>query len=994
MKELLINVLEFISRIKISLDYPYIDFGVVKATPALVLCILYFVILVVVSLFGVVRNKIKLEFLFKESISCGTRIKIMRSICAYGLICAVFWSTIPFLKEITLLSNVINAYLQFEPIVVLGILMFFCSAFFSKYNWDKHIIVANRFLQYTIPLIVAAGFFDERIVLSYWPNRIAFGFLSAFYFLLLVVEGEKSINSDVENNHREDISYNPVDDLDQLFPQHRAQAERLAKIILDSSSEPFSVCLSGKWGTGKTSVVNGVVKLLEKKDKDNYVFIHINAIELDSKETLLNYFMTEIKHCLEERGVYVGVASEYKDFLLSVVGTVTMDSIATLIQKKFLGNEKDYRKEKHNLEKLLNDSFGNGKIVLIVDDIERCQPDVAKDYLFLIKEVATMKNCVSIFITDYDVLLNLFEKDTMEKSRDLYGIDSEFLDKFFNHRINLYDETPEDILMFFDESFKEEDTVFKSIYEMIAMSPGTWYKHALEELDLRIIAQEETNERYHLSNEEDRKTKENKLIQMKQNREKFVKYMKNPRYVVKFYNSFNRNMQYGYKQLLENKQDEQEKKVILKYIRERNVGQIIAFLSFAEVYLPEQLQEIIETKAYYIEPVFYPKNISISEGQQFLLELASATIYKENSEESKLTNYIKEEIRRFINMFLEPNGQLSQLVKPFTTQEEEWISAINNDEVNLIELYWNEMVNMVLSKYSSENKTITIQWKIDMFKTLLEYAVKKIGWGGWKADKVFTVFENDNRGRTFADGIGMMQVYLECIQNSIVTSEITEETINNTIDFARYYSYHRVDSMYKLFQYITPYEDGNKINNFREILLDSTQNLETNIQKFVNKIIMFLPITCSEDCGWLEKFQEIARYIKNYLEEQDHLKYDDIKKEVEHMMDSVNELSCMCKILELIQKDTAIMNEREITTKDYLNIDKTINDFEEVINHIEQYNNRDVEKEFGSFLVYLKNSTEVKLNNYQKEKLHDLITVLAEETGCYSFYYRKMLLHI
>ena len=50
------------------IDAPYIDFSFVKATPAVVLCIAYFVLLVVACYCGVVKNRIKLHFLFLKVI--------------------------------------------------------------------------------------------------------------------------------------------------------------------------------------------------------------------------------------------------------------------------------------------------------------------------------------------------------------------------------------------------------------------------------------------------------------------------------------------------------------------------------------------------------------------------------------------------------------------------------------------------------------------------------------------------------------------------------------------------------------------------------------------------------------------------------------------------------------------------------------------------------------------------------------------------------------
>lgn len=56
-------MVESVSRISVSIDNPYIDFAFVKATPALVLYIAYFILLAIVCCYGVAQNKLKLDFL-------------------------------------------------------------------------------------------------------------------------------------------------------------------------------------------------------------------------------------------------------------------------------------------------------------------------------------------------------------------------------------------------------------------------------------------------------------------------------------------------------------------------------------------------------------------------------------------------------------------------------------------------------------------------------------------------------------------------------------------------------------------------------------------------------------------------------------------------------------------------------------------------------------------------------------------------------------------
>lgn len=991
MREWSIHTLELVKKISPVINVPYIDFGFIKATPALVFFVAYVFLFVITYCYNVKNNGLRLQFLQWNSYSEGRKKSIIRAMGGFAVGCVVCWIIPPFFDEESLLVKICKNYLEYEPIIAVVIFGFLCSALLTVKNRDKHVEVVNKILQFMLPISVGIGLFERYIDLHFWPNWIVIILAYVVYFMLLVMDSEMVEAESTLRIQSYDISYNPVEKVEQLFPQHKAQAERIANIISEPSSDPISICLSGEWGKGKTSVVNGVEKLFDGNDR--YAFIRINAMELDNKNTLLNYFMGEVKSCLEERGVYVGIASEYAEFLASMVGAVTTSPVGSLFQNRIFGGEKDYREQKRKLEKLLVAAFGEGKLVLIIDDIERCQADVARDYLFLIKEVATMKKCVSIFVTDYNVLLNLLQADTNNLSNKEEEKNTNFLEKFFNYTINLYDETPEDIFTFYDRSFKEEDPVFKSIYEIIGLSPGTWYKHALEKLDLKIREQEDTNMQYHLS-EENKIIQENKLKGMKEKREAFMKYMQNPRSTVKFYNAFRRNMHRCHSQFFGFVTQENEKSLVSRYVRTRNIGQIVAFLSFLEVCLPDELQQIIKQGADYIKPVLYEKDVIISKDREFVREIASVTIYREDSEFQTETSYIMMEKQRFINRFLNPKYDLQQLIKPFDSREAEWKHAIENGIEESIDLHWNEMVNMVLEKMPNNTPDITEQWKEDTFSYLIEYADRKVGWGTWNIDKVFSIFGEDKRGRLFASGKRLLQIFWDRIQEFNVPEMPSEEIVNDIINFSVHYAYNKIDSTYKLIRYISSYEQSDKMKNIKDRMLDSSQKMDDNLLRFVNQIGDCVPELSLPNGGWHEKLQVIINYIQDYLEKHDFLKYEDVNEMAGYMLDSVNELECMSKILKWLQKENHNDQTEELCVEDYSKINTTIQYFENILGNLENNYNVDVEKQFTSFFLYLRDTSDIRIDETEIEQLQNLITLLVKETGRDSLFYRKILLQI
>lgn len=316
------------------MNAPYINFRYFKATPAFILCVIYIGLLTFVCVKAKRNGKLDLKFFKWKDYSEGRKKHIIRTIGGFLVVSIVCWIMPPFFDGDNLLITIVGEYLKYEPIIALGIFLFFCSALLTAKNKDSHVAVANSVLQFVIPISIGSGLYERQIDLNYWPNWIAVFSVGGFYLLLLFVDS-KIINCEkCVIDYKYDISYDPVKEIEQLFPRHKAQAERLANLIINSSPEPLSICFSGEWGKGKTSVINGVEQLF--KDKDNYSFIRINAMELDDKKSLLNYFVAEIKTCLKEKGIYVGIASEYKEFLLSTVQTLTTESLKIFFRREFL----------------------------------------------------------------------------------------------------------------------------------------------------------------------------------------------------------------------------------------------------------------------------------------------------------------------------------------------------------------------------------------------------------------------------------------------------------------------------------------------------------------------------------------------------------------------------------------------------------------------------------------------------------------------------------
>lgn len=975
------------------IDSPYINLPIGKATPALILGILYLFVLVGFLCYGKKKHTLIFHVIRLETCSKGKQNRIWLSLCGYILLVFVCIVLPSFLEEETPIVVFSKAYLQYEPLVALCVFVFLCSSIFNTKNRERQLTACNGFFQCVIQISIGAGLLTDQINLSLWQNRFIVVVAGIIYFLLLVIEIKAVI---VENNscfNYNWLSYSPVRTVEELFPNHRIQAEQIADLISCSSSDPFSICVSGKWGTGKTSVINGAVELLNKKSSDSYSFIRINALELDSKESMFRYLMTQIKHCLREKGVYVGVNSEYKEFVASTAGTVTTEAIGTLLQKRLFDTKDDYREQKKNLGEIIERTFVGGKLVVIVDDIERCDDSTAKEYIFLIKEIATMKNCVSVFVTNYSLLNQLFEIEDNASHADTSAPSNSFLDKFFNFKIDLFDETPENILEFYDRGFSEKDEDFWSIYQIAGMSPASWYCSVLQGLDSEINSLSEESKRMYLDMKRV-KLREDKIDGLKRCRELLVERMQIPRNIVTFYNVFRKNVHHCYRSLfLVSAGIEHEN--VNKYIKTRNVGQVMLFLAFASACLPDEMYQLKRKGAAHITPSWDIKPEEIGVERQLLLDIANGLLFDQYTKKQEPNSYLKQEIFRFIDAFLDPSFELIQLCRPFTTQEEEWISAIDSNHTKIIKSNWNEMMVMVLQKVSLEDPNQTNKWRNDYFSSLMKFAETQVELGIWDTDVVFSLFEHGVRADVYlATGTGLMQSFWNHICNSKVFKVPSKKRYEDLLSFSNHYAYKRVDSIYRLAHYLLKKDDYEKVKHLQEILLDSTNSLVKNLSQFVTQLAENIPGLLLPNSGWLDDYKVLSGHIRSSLDDWGLLEYPDVNDEAVQMMDAANELLSLEQLLEWCKLGASKKHPVVTTATISSNLEDVLLYFEDVFQNPTAYRRRDTYTEFADLFKALQNSQNLTPTQNEIAHLHKLVTLFIADSGYSSLPYRKVLVEL
>ena len=192
------------------------------------------------------------------------------------------------------------------------------------------------------------------------------------------------------------------------------------------SSDTFTVGLYGKWGSGKTSIVNMALQELEILQQDaaeKTIVIHFEPWHFSDSKQLLNQFIirlaNEFSSKKDKAMQNIGKALESYSgaFALAELIPLVGSPIASLgkIFSYKLGkrikndiNEKDILHQKAHIIKLLEKQ--KAKILVVIDDIDRLNCEQIRQIFQLVSSVAKFPNTAYLLVFDKDIVTKALRK--------------------------------------------------------------------------------------------------------------------------------------------------------------------------------------------------------------------------------------------------------------------------------------------------------------------------------------------------------------------------------------------------------------------------------------------------------------------------------------------------------------------------------------------------------------------------------------------------------
>lgn len=196
--------------------------------------------------------------------------------------------------------------------------------------------------------------------------------------------------------------------------------------IIENYGKGFTMAVDGRWGEGKTTFIRMWQKKLNNK---GYKTIYLNSWENDFMSDPLLYILGEMRFFFSSEGehkfddvVKLGGAFSKKSipalvkFVSSLIPVVRnaselLSDLSENTLPSFNEEVSSYQERKENilefrrtLQDLVKEKCKDRPLVIFIDELDRCRPDYAVDFLEKIKHFFSIDNIVFVFSVNKDQL--------------------------------------------------------------------------------------------------------------------------------------------------------------------------------------------------------------------------------------------------------------------------------------------------------------------------------------------------------------------------------------------------------------------------------------------------------------------------------------------------------------------------------------------------------------------------------------------------------------
>ncbi len=259
--------------------------------------------------------------------------------------------------------------------------------------------------------------------------------------------------------------YDPVVSLEQDCLGRKTLAEALLRRLADDGC-PSILGLFGGWGTGKSSVLNLMTCLNQQKkhsdpeSKTHLCLLQIDAWQYEIGGSIVPPVIAYLDECAG--GISIDNQDRFRrltmvlglmagDILLATAsaGQMRMSTVASVAERAEKHAEKDtitlfrewkrversvrgIAQEFHDLVNRVLEAKRCSRLVICIDNLDRCTPDRAVQLIESVRNFLTAPNCVWLFAIDPEVVSKFIDRRYQGAVKG-----NDYLDKIFSEQYHI-----------------------------------------------------------------------------------------------------------------------------------------------------------------------------------------------------------------------------------------------------------------------------------------------------------------------------------------------------------------------------------------------------------------------------------------------------------------------------------------------------------------------------------------------------------------------------
>jgi len=227
----------------------------------------------------------------------------------------------------------------------------------------------------------------------------------------------------------------------------------------------LSIAIHGDWGSGKTSVVKTLARQLDK-NKSTIVFFEPWKYEnADPPLALVQTIVHELNRHTTNNKQFMEIARNLLEIAANAISKKYLDMTITDIVGFIEKNVQTVESFSGALEKTIKSTIGSNKLIIIIDDLDRCDVENTLLILAIMKLFLDIENCICIAAVDFERLKQAWR--TKYQIDDVGDKGNDYLEKIFQIKVSIPKPSNDQIKEYLKELVPEMDGILLNLFSIV-----------------------------------------------------------------------------------------------------------------------------------------------------------------------------------------------------------------------------------------------------------------------------------------------------------------------------------------------------------------------------------------------------------------------------------------------------------------------------------------------------------------------------------------------